>query len=93
MAVLPTEPVFSKLLVTSLRPQYRCVSDQIAAIVAMLSVENVFFTLTNLDSTNPRDKIKLKQIKKRKRFMSQNSDHLCLLNIYQEFRKLKNGRQ
>jgi len=48
----------------------------------MLSVENVFYTMTNLDSTNPHDKLKLKAIKKRKRFMSQNSDHLALLNVF-----------
>ena len=36
----------------------------------MLSVENVFFTMTNLDSTNPHDKLKLKAIKKRRKFMS-----------------------
>lgn len=92
MAILPTEPIYSKLLVTSLKPVYRPISEMICAIVAMLSVENVFYTVTNLDSTNPRDKIKLKQIKKRKRFMSQSSDHLCLLNVFQEFLKFGSGR-
>lgn len=85
MSVMPTDPIFSKLLVTSIKAQYRPVSDCIAAIVAMLSVENVFFMMTNLDSTNPRDKLKLKAIKKRKKFTSQNSDHLALLNVYQAY--------
>jgi len=59
----------------------------------MLSVENVYFTTTNLDSANSRDKIKLKAIKKRKRFLSQNSDHLALLNVYKEYLKCKGGRE
>ena len=59
----------------------------------MLSVENVYYQMTNLDSTNPSDKLKLKAIKKRKRFTSQNSDHLALLNVYTEFNKCKGGRQ
>ena len=48
----------------------------------MLSVENDFYTITNLDSKNPHDKLKLKSIKKRKRFTSQHSDHLALLNVF-----------
>jgi len=43
MAILPTEPLYSKLIVTSLKPEYLQIKDSIAAIVAMLSVENVFF--------------------------------------------------
>jgi len=42
MAVLPTEPVYSRLLVTALKPEHLAIKDSIAAIVAMLSVENVF---------------------------------------------------
>lgn len=59
----------------------------------MLSVENVFFMITNLDSTNPHDKLKLKSIKKRKKFMSQSSDHIALLNVFQGYMALQNGRQ
>lgn len=92
MSVLPTEPIYSKLLVTSLKSQYLHVAESISAIVAMLSVENVFFTMTNLDASNPRDKLKLKAIKKRKKFMSQSSDHLALLNVFQGFVQLKSGR-
>lgn len=92
MSVLPTEPSYSKLLVTSLKQQYLQIADQVAAIVAMLSVENVFFTMTNLDSTNPGDKLKLKAIKKRKKFMSQSSDHIALLNVYQGYTQMQGGR-
>lgn len=88
MAVMPTDPTYSKLLVTACKPQYQQVADQVAAIVAMLSVENVFYQMTNLDSKNPKDKFKLKAIKKRKRFTSQHSDHLALLNVFTDFLKV-----
>jgi len=43
MATLPTEPIYSKLLVTSIKPEFIAVRSKIASIVAMLSVENIFF--------------------------------------------------
>ena len=43
MAVLPTDPVHSKLLVTALKPEYTSVRESVATIVAMLSVENVYY--------------------------------------------------
>jgi HrpA-like RNA helicase len=69
------------------------VSRDIAAIVAMLSVENVFYTITNLDSNSPADKVKIKSIKRRKRLMAPSSDHLSLLNVYREFVGIRDGRQ
>lgn len=85
MSVLPTDPTYSKLLVTALKTQFLPICEQISAIVAMLSVENVFFTITNLDSSNPHNKLKLKAIKKRRKFMSQSSDHLALFNVFQGY--------
>lgn len=58
-----------------------------SAIVAMLSVENVYYTHSNLDSNNPRDKLKIKAIKKRKRFLNPSSDHLSLLSVFEEYKK------
>lgn len=43
MAVLPTDPIYSRLLVTALKPEYITVKDSVCTIVAMLSVENVFY--------------------------------------------------
>ena len=43
MAVLPTEPIYSRLLVISLKPEFMLSKDSVAAIVAMLSVENIFY--------------------------------------------------
>ena len=53
----------------------------------MLSVENVYYTFTNLDSNNPRDKLKIKAVKKRKRFLNPSSDHLGLLSVFEEFKQ------
>jgi HrpA-like RNA helicase len=87
MSVLPTDPFYSKLLVTSLKPNYKRIRDKVAAIVAMLSVENVFYNFQNLDTNNPRDKLKIKAIKNRKRLLVPNSDHLSLLAVYEEYKK------
>ena len=43
MAILPIEPLYSRLLVTALKPEFLQIKESIAAIVAMLSVENVFY--------------------------------------------------
>jgi len=56
MAVLPTEPLYSKLLVTSLKPEFVAVRSHVAAIVAMLSVENIFFNSQQLNSASQEDK-------------------------------------
>lgn len=92
MSVMPTDPIYSKLLVTACKPQFRQIAEDVAAIVAMLSVENIFYQMTNLDAKNQKDKLKLKAIKKRKRFSNQHSDHLALLMVLKEFVKIS-GRQ
>ena len=76
MAILPTDPLYSKLLVTSLKPEHSELMESIASIVAMLSVENVYY--------NPRDKEK-EVSKKRKWFVNHESDHITLLNIFNSF--------
>ena len=43
MAILPTEPIYSKLLITSLKEEYQEVQKSISAIVALLSVENILY--------------------------------------------------
>lgn len=43
MSTFPTEPIYQKLLVTSLKAEYFPIRRHIASLVAMLSVENVFF--------------------------------------------------
>ncbi len=44
MAILPTEPLYSKLLITSLKDEYLEIYHSISAIVALLSVENILYS-------------------------------------------------
>ena len=83
MSVLPTEPIYSKLLITALKPEYKQVRQNVTAIVAMLQVENVFFS--------PASESEAKILKKRAKLMASSSDHLTLLKILTTFKlTLKN---
>ena len=87
MAILPTEPIYSKLLITSLKEEYIEVQKSVSAIVALLSVENIMYT--------PKGQEK-QVIKKRKKFINYESDHLTLLNIfnfYKDVLKTKSARE
>jgi HrpA-like RNA helicase len=77
MAILPTEPIYSKLLITSLKRDYIDLRESISAIVAMLSVENIFYTPKGQDKDVR---------KKRKKFANSESDHLTLLNVFNLFK-------
>ena len=79
MVILPTEPIYSKLLVTALKDDFFSIKDDIAAIVSLLSVENILY--------QPRDQEK-EVLKRRKRFVIKHSDHLTLLGIYYAFREV-----
>ena len=90
MAVLPTEPTYSRLLVTTLKPEYGgAIRKAICTIVAMLSVENVFYGSQILSSqtleSDQKDKQKAKAIKRRKHLLNASSDHLSLLQVYNAF--------
>ena len=76
MSILPTEPKFSKLLLHSSSPKFIKICEEICIIVAMLSVENIFFS----PRANQR-----KAERKHKKFIFTNSDHLTLLNVYTHF--------
>ena len=43
MSILPTEPIYSKLLLTTLKSEYKPIKYEIASIISMLSVENIFY--------------------------------------------------
>ncbi|CAJ1438521.1 unnamed protein product [Effrenium voratum] len=70
MAEFPMEPALSKMLLTSV--DLRC-SEEIMTIVAMLSVQNVFY--------RPKDKQALADQKKSK-FHQPEGDHCTLLEVY-----------
>lgn len=83
--MLPTEPTYSRLLVTTLKPEYGgAIRKAICTIVAMLSVENVFYGSQTLES-DQKDKQKAKAIKRRKHLLNASSDHLSLLQVYNAF--------
>jgi len=70
MADFPMEPALSKVLIAS--ADMGC-SDEMLSIVAMLSVQNVFY--------RPKDKQQQADQKKSK-FHDPHGDHLTLLNVY-----------
>jgi len=77
---MPTEPIFSKLLLTALLPCYSTVKNDIIILVAMLSVENIFYT-SNQDSQQG-------MLKRRKRVMHKESDHLTFVRVYKAYKKV-----
>lgn len=79
MAVLPTEPIYSKLLITALKEEFIAIKDSISAIVSLLSVENILYQPKDLEKTI---------LKKRKKFINPESDHLTLLNIFNQFKEI-----
>lgn len=89
MAVLPTDPSYSRLLVNSLKPEYSTVREAICTIVAMLSVENVFYGSQTAESglagSGTKDKQKAKALKRRKHLLNASSDHLSLLQVFNAY--------
>lgn len=75
MADFPMEPALAKVLIASV--EMGC-SEEILTIVAMLSVQNVFY--------RPKEKQQQADQKKSK-FHDPNGDHLTLLNVYNGWKK------
>ncbi|CDK28199.1 unnamed protein product [Kuraishia capsulata CBS 1993] len=73
MCNFPMEPSLSKLLIMS--SQYGC-SKEIVIIVSMLSVPNVFY--------RPRER-QQQSDQARERFFVPESDHLTMLNVYEQW--------
>ena len=77
MAEFPLEPALAKILITSVG--LTC-SDEILTIVAMLSVQNVFY--------RPKEK-QAQADQKKARFFQPEGDHLTLLAVYQAWKASK----
>eukprot|EP01105_Mastigella_eilhardi_P000181 TRINITY_DN101_c0_g3_i1.p1 TRINITY_DN101_c0_g3~~TRINITY_DN101_c0_g3_i1.p1 ORF type:complete len:1235 (-),score=354.36 TRINITY_DN101_c0_g3_i1:95-3310(-) len=77
MAEFPLEPPLSKMLISSV--EMGC-SDEILTVVAMLSVQNVFY--------RPREKQAMADQKKA-RFFQPEGDHMTLLAVYQSWKANK----
>lgn len=77
MAEFPLEPPLSKMLIASV--DMGC-SDEILTIVAMLSVQNVFY--------RPKDK-QAQADQKKAKFFQPEGDHLTLLAVYEAWKAAK----
>lgn len=80
MAHFPLEPHLSKAILAS--QAFNC-TEEVLAIVALLSVDTVFFT--------PHDR-KEKALESWKKFRSLDGDHLTLLNIYKSYQSVKGNK-
>ncbi|CBK25243.2 uncharacterized protein [Blastocystis hominis] len=81
MALLPLDPLYSRLLILS--KEYHC-SAEILDIVSILSVENVFYS--------PREEREKANVS-HKRFASVYGDHLTYLNVFHAYREEKGNVQ
>ncbi|CAK0907004.1 unnamed protein product, partial [Prorocentrum cordatum] len=73
MAQFPLDPALSKMLITA--NELGC-SAEIMTIVSMLSVPSIFF--------RPKDRLLGDLVGMRARFFTPESDHLTMLNVYQQ---------
>ncbi|CAO3645325.1 unnamed protein product [Cunninghamella blakesleeana] len=77
MAEFPLDPSFSKVIIQS--HEYSC-TNEIIAIVSLLSVESIFFT--------PSDK-REQAAEARRAFLHPDGDHLTLLNVLKAYMEVK----
>uniref|UniRef100_UPI00358F01F0 probable ATP-dependent RNA helicase DHX35 isoform X1 n=1 Tax=Myxine glutinosa TaxID=7769 RepID=UPI00358F01F0 len=81
MAEFPMGPMFAKMLLES--GSFGC-SEEIATVVAMTQIQNVFLSPTNQ---------KAKAARAKRKFAVEEGDHLTLLNVYEAFMKHKKNSQ
>lgn len=75
MISFPMEPSLAKLIIVSTYPQFQCLNE-IIIIVSMLSVPPVYY--------RPKERLEEADMM-REKFTIKDSDHLTLLNIYQQW--------
>lgn len=92
LARLPLRPQFGNILVNA--QEFGCIAE-ILTIVAMLSLDAVFYYTGNTETTtakgNNNDRAK-QQKENRDRLMHYDGDHLSLLQIYREYSATKNKK-
>lgn len=85
MSDFPMEPTLAKTIILSCQPEFNC-SEDIITIVAMLSVPPVYY--------RPKERQREADMMREKFYVNE-SDHLTLLNIYnqwqQNLKRLKNN--
>jgi len=79
MALFPLDPMHARALINSFAPPFHC-ARAMATVIALLSVENLFFTPKNEQEQADRA---------RKTFASPFGDHLTLLNVYKAYQKMQ----
>lgn len=80
MAELPLDPGYSHVLLLSMEPEYDC-PTAILDIIAILSIENLFFF--------PKE-LKNNLVKVLSKYKTGNSDHLTKANLFHHFLRAKN---
>jgi HrpA-like RNA helicase len=82
MSILPVEPTYALILINSLQKEFLPVKEEILTIISLLQTDNIFYTPSI---------IKEKVEKIREKFTHQTSDHLTLLNVYNQWKENSNG--
>lgn len=80
LAHFPLEPILARAIITS--SELGC-SNEVLSVVAMLSVDSVFFS-----SHDRRDKV----VSVQRKFVSSDGDHVTLLNVYRAYKNAKGNK-
>lgn len=87
MAEVPIQPMMAKCLLSSAEPGFRCTKEMLS-IAAMLSISSPF-----LIPDEGRSKAGAEGELERRKFTTEEGDHLTLLNVYQTFVNPRIGKQ
>ena len=80
LAHFPLEPVFAKAII---KAQECSCTHEVLTVVAMLSVDSILFT-----PPNKREEA----LSARRKFLSDDGDHMTLLNIYRAYKGVKGNK-
>ena len=78
LSVLPVEPLMGLILIKSLEREFSPVKEEVLTIVSLLQTDNIFYTPSV---------IKEKVEKIREKFLHPTSDHLTLLNVFNQWKE------
>ncbi|KAJ3342494.1 hypothetical protein HDU93_002253 [Gonapodya sp. JEL0774] len=91
MSLLPVEPALAKVLLLS--PQYQCTAD-IIDLVAMLDIDNVFYTPTSSKglgaNAGNEDEVDIR-MSERRQFAHPSGDHVTLVGVWRDYERVGKG--